>query len=889
MSQPDRPLPWTEVSPHLDEALELDPALREPWLAALAAVDPALAAELRGLLKVHAANCASGFMERSPLTSYESLTGQAIGPYTIERLLGRGGMGSVWLGRRSDGKFEGWAAIKLLDRRGLGRDAAVQIRHEASLLARLSHPHIARLFDAGVRENGQPYLILEYVAGEPIDRYCRAHQLPLPARLHLFLDVLDAVAHAHALLVVHRDLKPSNVLVTPEGVVKLLDFGVASLQAQPLTAGAPGAPQALTPGYAAPEQLRGEPVSAASDVYALGVLLHVLVTGVHPYGAEGTTRTELLRATLSDDPPPASGRLSSAAERRRVRGDVDAIIARSLSRDSQSRYATAAELASDVRRFLGNFPVQARPATRLYVARKFSQRHWGGVLSVLLTLLVLAAATVVTTLATLEARRQRDFARTQLARAEALNDLNRYVLLDAAPGQSFTARDLLGRALHVLERQKTNEVSRVAQLTSIGWEYEVQNDHAAALRVLNEAYGLSRGLSDPSARARAACALANSLANEGHSARSEALIEQGLRAIPAGAEFALDRNFCLSRANQVAVNAGEAQLAIQRSQAALAVLQEAPFDHELAELYGYEELANALREAGRYREANAAFASAWTRLVALGRDDTSGAATGLGNWALVLYQLGRPLEAEKLLRRSIELEHAESSGHPSSMLLNNYAQMLIELGQLDQAETYAARALEGGASAGSPIAVSQSRLRLARIYRARGELARATQMLDQAERSMSALLPSGHFAFGALAAERALTAQQQGDPVGALKFVNQAMQIDEQAGRQGKAGAQFLSILLTYRAAIELDARQLSSADADARQALALLEAGAQRGDYSSYTGRAYLTLARVLSAEGKASEASSAARHAAQQLGKAVGANHPETRSAEELSRRTT
>jgi tetratricopeptide (TPR) repeat protein len=252
----------------------------------------------------------------------------------------------------------------------------------------------------------------------------------------------------------------------------------------------------------------------------------------------------------------------------------------------------------------------------------------------------------------------------------------------------------------------------------------------------------------------------------------------------------------------------------------------------------------------------------------------------------VLYQLGRPLEAEKLLRRAIELEHADSSTKPSPMLLTNYAQMLVELRHMDAAETYAERALEEGTQAGSPIVVNQTRLRLSRIYRARHEPVRATQMLDEAERSMRTLLPAGHFAFGALAAERALTAQQQGDSVGALKFINQAIQIDEQAGRQGKAGAQFLPILLTYRAGIELDARQLSSADGDARQAIALLEVGVQPGDYSSYTGRAYLTLARVLNAEGKASEARSAAQRAAQELEKAVGAEHPEARAAAELSK---
>ncbi|HTL93370.1 MAG TPA: serine/threonine-protein kinase, partial [Steroidobacteraceae bacterium] len=406
--------PWADVSPYLDEALELDPRERDSWLAALAATAPLLASELRQLLALHADNRASGFMERSSLRGEESLAGEQIGPYTIERLLGRGGMGSVWLARRSDGQFEGSVAIKLLDRRGLGRDAAEQIRHEASLLARLSHPHIARMFDAGVRENGQPYLILEYIAGERIDRYCAAHQLPLAARLRLFLGVLDAVAHAQSQLVVHRDLKPSNVLVTSDGVVKLLDFGVAALQplrqTQPIppTEGA----QALTPGYAAPEQLRGEPVSAATDVYALGVLLYVLITGEHPYGTHDSTHTALLRAALTDELRPASERLTAAVERHKVRGDLDAVIARALSRDPAARYATAAEFASDVRAYLGNFPVRARPTTRAYVARKFAQRHWGGVVTALLTLLVLSGATVVTTLQTLEARQQRDFART---------------------------------------------------------------------------------------------------------------------------------------------------------------------------------------------------------------------------------------------------------------------------------------------------------------------------------------------------------------------------------------------------------------------------------------------------------------------------------------------
>jgi tetratricopeptide (TPR) repeat protein len=528
-----------------------------------------------------------------------------------------------------------------------------------------------------------------------------------------------------------------------------------------------------------------------------------------------------------------------------------------------------------------------RAPTRAYVAQKFAQRHWGGVLSVLLTLLVLVAATVVTTLQTLEARRQRDFARTQLGRAEAINDLNYYVVNDAGPaGQPVTVAGLLARAEHVLERQQLNDANRVALLASIGWEYEAQGYHDSGLRILEQAYGLSRQVSDPSARARASCALANALANGSSSPRSNALIEEGLRELPDAPEFALDRAACLARAKQVASQAGDAQLALQRSQAAIEALKQVPFPHEAANLHADEELASALGDAGRYREANAAFTNGWPRLVALGRDDTVGAGTWLNNWALILLRLGGPLDAEQLFRRSMELEQGGSpEQRVSALSLSNYAQSLIDLARIDEAADYAERAYRESMRAGNQTAINQTRLRLARIYSAQHDLARATAMLDDAEPAMHKLLPAGHFAFGALAAERAQIARRRGDLPRALEYIDEAIRIDQQAAQQDRAGAQFLPALLVHRASIETEAVQLPAAERDARQALALLQADAHPGDFSKYTGEAYLVLAQALSAERRATEARASARSAAEQLRAAVGPDHPDTHAAEELS----
>src|SRR5688500_9246000 len=340
---------WQRLSPLLDRALDLETAPRRDLLAAVRLEDPGLADALEGLLTEHERLLASDFLETPPLDAEAppSMVGQAVGGYTLVRPLGMGGMGTVWLARRSDGRFEGHAAVKFVNLAVLDQVGHERFRREGTLLARLSHPHIARLLDAGVTESGQPFLVLEYVEGTRIDRYACEHRLDVAARLELFLQVADAVAHAHANLVVHRDLKPSNVLVDAGGQVKLLDFGIATLIASgaadtsTVTLGG-----ALTPQYAAPEQVAGGPVTTATDVYALGVLLYQMLVGRHPTAPPGeashaavlaalTTQepprpSEVARRLAADDPAAAAildeRQTTPARLRRDCRGDVDTIV-----------------------------------------------------------------------------------------------------------------------------------------------------------------------------------------------------------------------------------------------------------------------------------------------------------------------------------------------------------------------------------------------------------------------------------------------------------------------------------------------------------------------------------------------------------------------------------
>jgi len=389
---------WREISPYLDRALSLAESEREDWLKSMRVERPQLAELLQRLLAEHRTLSEERFLERSPVhpQAQTSLEGQEVGPYRLVSPIGAGGMGSVWLGERSDGRFERRVAIKFLNFAVAAEGGAQRFQREGRILARIAHPHIAELIDAGVMGNGQPYLVLEHVEGQAIDEYCDGRRLDVDARIKLFLDILGAVAHAHANLVIHRDIKPSNVLVSSTGEVKLLDFGIAKLLSDDgdpaagtmLTLGS----GAMTPLFAAPEQVSGGAITTATDVYALGVLLYLLLTGQHPAGAGPRSPAELVKAITETEPARPSDAVASAGPgtettaerraatperlRRQLRGDLDTIVAKALKKNPQERYPSAAAMADDLRRYLQHEPISARPDTIAYVGAKFLRRYW---------------------------------------------------------------------------------------------------------------------------------------------------------------------------------------------------------------------------------------------------------------------------------------------------------------------------------------------------------------------------------------------------------------------------------------------------------------------------------------------------------------------------------
>ena len=382
------PTDWQAALALLDDALDLDPAARAGWLAELGAGHAHLTPLLARLLAAHTApendefmRVPAHFLVQNEPVAGALAAGDLVGPYRLLRELGQGGMATVWLAERADGLLARHVALKLPHLSWGGAAFTDRMARERSILASLTHPNIARLYDAGIAADGRPFLALQHIVGTPIDAYAREQQLGLRARIGLVVQVARAVAHAHACLVVHRDLKPSNILVDAKGHVQLLDFGIAKLVDLPFDAGEGPQPtqsfaRALTPDYASPEQIRGDAIHTASDIFSLGVVAFELLADARPYRLPAVASAVALAAAMASTPVlRASSATTDPARRAALHGDLDAILAKALAKASSERYLTADAFADDLERHLAGQPVRARAPSFVYVAGRWLRRH----------------------------------------------------------------------------------------------------------------------------------------------------------------------------------------------------------------------------------------------------------------------------------------------------------------------------------------------------------------------------------------------------------------------------------------------------------------------------------------------------------------------------------
>ena len=541
---------WQRVEELFHAALERPESERESWIVAQAGIDPAVSEEVRSLLAADRRSGELGAQAAPAAPAIEAAPpSRRFGAWETGELLGRGGMGEVYLARRADGQHAQRAALKVMARSLLSADSMDRFRREREILAQLELPNVARLLDGGVSDSGEPYLVMEYVDGERLDRYCDRHELPLAARLRLFLTLCAAVEGAHRNLILHRDIKPANVLVTADGTLKLVDFGAARrMDAGSLETVAP-----LTPSFASPEQLRGEPVTTLSDVYGLGMTLYQLVSGALPFGQGPRSAYETMQqAVQGDTVAPSAAPGVPAARRRELRGDLDNIVLKALAPDPARRYASVGKLAEDVERHLNRQPVHARASTWTYRTERFIARHRLPVgLCALLALTVTVAAVglaVQTRHARLEAERSRSMA-TFLTHVIGLG-YDRDTGPMRSEGASTRVIDVIRYAAERLPVEMADQPELEAQMrANIGQVLVELGDTAAAEANLRRGLALVDARRNPALAAELTSHLARKSSLEGDDASAEREFHEAVRlrdrargAMPAPADFALALN-----------------------------------------------------------------------------------------------------------------------------------------------------------------------------------------------------------------------------------------------------------------------------------------------------------------------------------------------------------
>jgi serine/threonine protein kinase len=669
---------WRTVEQHLDRLLDMDETQWDGYLSRLEDEEPTVAGALRAMMADRRTLEAQGFLETSLVApADQEQVGTQVGAYTIVSLIGRGGMGEVWLAQRSDGRFEGRFALKFLDSYSASPAALDRFRREGRLLARLAHPHIARLIDAGVTGSGRPYLILEYAQGTRIDDYCVAHRLSVEARVRLILDVLAALAHAHSNLVIHRDIKPTNILVTEEGDAKLLDFGIAKLLGSEAGSDGDSPPTriedaAFTAEYAAPEQILGEPPSTATDVYQMGVLIFVLLSGRLPLGAEGSTRAERIKAALDGEPPRMS-EAAPAAIRKALKGDLDAIVSKALRKLPRERYATAAALADDLKRYLQNEPVLARANLATYRIQKFVRRYRAAVVGTAAAVLALIAATAFALYQMREAQIQRDQSREQARRAELQAEFVSLMMSNVGD-KPTTAEQLLDAGYKLVTQHYTDDpVFRMSAMLNLSARYQDIGLTPKQYALLKEVDQIARGLKDWSMMSRAECGLAQAEIDLGHLDRAASWMTAAKSAmghVPNPNPLYLQD--CMEAEADLADAQGDPRRATRIAEQALALLEQAGATHDLryADLLGH--IADYYKSSGDTTHKGLEYVErALAAAERNGLGDTDAAMTAMHNVASSLVGLGELKEGCKREAHLVErLESTRRMVIPAIAVLN---------------------------------------------------------------------------------------------------------------------------------------------------------------------------------------------------------------------------
>jgi len=868
---------WSVLGPQLDQLLGLSSPEQERWLGELerqGGASAANASQLRSLLSARDEASRAGFMlgvadpEVLPPTLAQS--GDALGAWALDRLLGEGGMGTVWLARRADGRFEGQAAIKLLRTGLFDRSAQERFKREGGILARLHHPGIAALLDAGVSERGQPYLVLEYVQGQRIDRYCDAAELGIRQRVELFLQVLDAVAAAHAQLIIHRDLKPSNILVDEGGRVRLLDFGLARLQeeseGQDLTRG-----WALTPEYAAPEQFTGAPLSQATDVFSLGVVLFELLTGQRPHElAAGSGMLDYLQVVQRGDLRMASQVSPDRAHA--LRGDLDMILVCCLRAEQAKRYVVVAELKADLCGYLADLPIRARPLGWLERSGKLLRRNaaWasGIALSVVAVLVGLVSSSwmavqaqrsaELASLKAAEAQAQQAIALQKMGEAQDMSRLFRNITTAVPAGKPLSAQGLLDLAASAtLARSDLARERQASLLRAVADSYLGLGAFASSEQAWYRAYELTRKHPDPGVRALSACGLAAARSRSRQFIEAKVLISSSLQDLPTGPAFVEARIVCLLNAADLAQDQMEADQGLRYAQDALALLPQMPLASPEIERDIWYRLADSYRQSGQVQESLQAYAQIERLVLKAKLELTVDNSNYLHNWALLLFTSGQPLPALRLLeQRQALVAHGEKDsglplaiGGPSEGLK---AQALMELGLLDQADAALNRSLAINRSMGNQTGEEVGEWRRIRWLRLAGKLDQAHAQLRKFAASRPLKYAANHPVFGLMALERALQAQAGGDDLAAaLQFDQGIAQLNTSPGARMMRGPALLR-----RAEFHLARHAFELARHDASEAAKVLDASLGQQTLSMHKGD-------LLTLQGKLQQQAGADGHA--------------------------